>query len=405
MQQASEWRAGAGLLFASIICATCAVIPVTLVGVLVKPLGDIYGWSRATVAAGLLLTSFGTLGLAPLVGPMVDRIGPRRVAMVGLPLVACGTASIGLAGPSVYSWYAGWIAFAVAQGFANAVIWSNAVVSRFDRSRGTALGVLLAGQALCFGVAPLLALTILDTLGWRWIFFLSGLVTLLIAWPLAWRFFYAARDIEPAAEVVPADPSGEKPPFAGGALRSLAFWQIAASFVIAAMAVSTLIVHLQPILIDTGVSSRQAAAAFLIVGPAQIAGRLLSGVLLDRIAPHIVASLGLILPAIAYAMLSLLEQSTGTAYASALLVGLAAGAEADMLAFVVSRYFPKRVFGAVYSLLLGIYAVGFGVAPTAAGAVFDAVSSYQTVFMALFVATTLGAILILSLGRPRLATG
>ena len=146
----------------------------------------------------------------------------------------------------------------------------------------------------------------------------------------------------------------------------------------------------------------QAAAAFLIVGPAQIAGRLLSGVLLDRIAPHIVASLGLILPAIAYAMLSMLDQSIETAYASALLVGLAAGAEADILAYVVSRYFPKAIFGAVYSLLLGIYAVGFGMAPTAAGAVFDAVSSYQIVFAALFVATTLGAILILSLGRPRL---
>ena len=124
--------------------------------------------------------------------------------------------------------------------------------------------------------------------------------------------------------------------------------------------------------------------------------------LLDRIAPHIVASLGLILPAIAYAMLSLLDQSIETAYASALLVGLAAGAEADILAFVVSRYFPKQIFGTVYSLLLGIYAVGFGIAPVAAGAVFDSAASYQTVFIALFAATSLGAVMILSLGRPRL---
>ncbi len=405
MKQASEWRAGAGLLFASIICATCAVIPVTLVGVLVKPLGDAFGWSRATIASGLLLTSFGTLGLAPLVGPLVDRIGPRRIALFGLPLVACGTASIGLAGPSPYSWYAAWAAYAVTQGFANAVIWSNAVVSRFDRHRGTALGVLLAGQALCFGAAPLIALSILETLGWRWIFFFSGLVTLLIAWPLCWYFFYAARDIEPATMAVPAEPSAGKPAFAGGALRTRAFWQIAASFIIAASAVSALIVHLQPILIDTGVSPNLAAAAFFIVGPAQIAGRLLSGVLLDRIAPHIVASFGLILPAIAYAMLSLLDQSIETAYVSALLVGLAAGAEADILAFVVSRYFPKQIFGAVYSLLLGIYAVGYGIAPTAAGAVFDNAASYQTVFITLFAATTLGAVMILSLGKPRLGAG
>lgn len=402
MRQTGEWRAGASLLFASIICATCAVIPVTLVGVLVKPLGDAFGWSRATITAGLLLTSFGTLGLAPIVGPWVDRIGPRRIALFGLPLVACGTASIGLAGPSQYSWYAAWTVFAVTQGFANAVIWSNAVVSRFDRSRGTALGVLLAGQALCFGAAPLIALSILESLGWRWIFLLSGLVTILVAWPLAWRFFHAARDLEPEQPAL-AEPSAGKRPFAGGALRTRAFWQIAASFVIAAASVSALIVHLQPILIDTGVTPMQAAAAFLIVGPAQIAGRLLSGVMLDRIAPHIVASLGLILPAIAYAMLSLLPQSIETAYASALLVGLAAGAEADILAFVVSRYFPRQIFGAVYSLLLGIYAVGFGIAPVAAGAVFDTTASYDTVFAILFVATALGAVLILSLGRPRLA--
>lgn len=397
----SEWTTCSGLLFASIVCATCAVIPLTIVGVLVRPLANSFGWSRATISAAVLLTAFGTLGLAPVVGPLVDRIGPRKIALFGLPLVAAGTASIGLTGPSAISWYAGWAAFAVTQAFANPVVWSNAIVSRFDRHRGTALGLMLAGQAMCFGGAPLLSLWILEKFGWRWIFFSAALLTVVVAWPLAWRFFYAARDLSPVQEAACAAASDKPAPSARLALQTGPFWQIAVSFLIAALAVSALIVHLQPILIDSGVSPQRAASVLLIIGPASIAGRLFSGMLLDRLPAHAVASMSLLFPATAYAILIMFGQSVGAAYVNALLIGLASGAEADILAYIVSRYFPRDAYSSIYSILLGIYAVGYGLAPVAAGAVFDATSSYHAIFAALLGAALFGAVLILSLGEPR----
>ncbi len=395
-----EWSAGGALLAASIICATASVIPLALVGVLLKPLEELFGWSRASVSSAVLLISFGTLGMAPIVGPLIDRIGPRKVALRGLVAVAGGTACIGLAGPSVISWYVAWMIFAVTQSFANAVVWSNAIVSRFDKARGLALAVLLSGQALCFGAAPLAALWIMERFGWRWIFFAAAALTLLVAWPLAWRFFFAARDLaardEPTVKGAAVQPVSQ----AARSFRSPIFWRIAVSFAIAASTVSALVVHLQPILIDSGVSSIRAASAMLILAPASALGRLGSGILVDRFPAHWIASLSLILPATSYGILLALPASPEAAYACAFMIGMAAGAEADLLAYIVSRYFPREDYARVYSVLLGMYAVGYGASPVLAGAIFDAAATYAPVFLLLLTAAIFGAVIILSLGRP-----
>ena len=169
-------------------------------------------------------------------------------------------------------------------------------------------------------------------------------------------------------------------------------------------AVSALLVHLQPILTDGGISPKSAALAVLIIGPASVAGRLFSGILLDHFPPRLIAAVAIILPAMAYGALLLFGGTVGTAFAAALFIGLAAGAESDLLAYMVSRYFRQRAYSSVYSILLGMYGIGYGIAPVAAGAVYDATNSYQPIFIALLVAALAGAGLILALGKPRPAS-
>ena len=399
--QASEWRAGGSMLLAAMVCYSCSTLPLTVVGVLVKPLGAEFGWSRAMVSSAVLMTAIGSLLVGPFVGTIADRIGPRRVALPGLVAVAIGIALIGLSGPSVVSWYAAWALYAFLQCWAGNMIWASGVVSRFDKNRGLALALMLMIQAINTGLMPSFAVFAIDSMGWRSIFFCFAGYVLLIGLPLAWGFFYSAGDIERRAgrEPVPIDPARRTS--IRTALGQRQFWQIAIAFATAATAASSLLIHLQPILTDAGLSPMRAATIALVLGPSAIAGRLASGFLLDRFPPNVVAASLIVLPAISHLILLAGGTSPLPAYLCAMFVGIAAGAESDLLAYLVSRYFGRDSFGGVYALLLGTFAIGYGLAPVGAGAVYDATGSYKPIFIVLAGAAVVGACLIFALGRPR----
>jgi predicted MFS family arabinose efflux permease len=328
----SEWRAGGAMLFAAMILYSCSANPLTVVASLVKVLTAEFGWTRASIATATLITAGGTLVFAPWVGALVDRIGPRRVALVALLILVAATIGIGLTGPSIWSWYVAWGFFAFSQACAGNVVWANAVVSRFDRNRGMALSVLLSGQAASYGLLPIFAVAVIEAFDWRMVYFLLAGYVALIGWPLAWFFFYGASDL---ARRDPASGYKAPPkPARGGTFRSMRrrhFWHIAVGYAIAASAVSSLMFHFQPILTDAGMTPLRAAAIASVLGPTSLAGRFLSGFLLDRFRPHHVAAWALILPGLCYLILIFGGTSYPAAIAIALILGIAAGAVAGSL--------------------------------------------------------------------------
>jgi predicted MFS family arabinose efflux permease len=397
----SEWRAGGTMLFAAMILYSCSANALTVVASLVRTLTAEFGWTRASIASATLITASGTLIFAPWVGALVDRGGPRRVALVALVVLIVATMTIGLTGPSITSWYLAWCLFAFAQACAGNVVWANAVVSRFDRHRGMALSILLSGQAASYGLLPMFAIAVIQHFGWRMVYFILAGYVALIGWPLAWAFFYSASDL---ARRDPA--SGCKPspkPARGGTFRAMRrrhFWHIAVGYAIAASAVSSLMFHFQPILTDGGMTPLRAAAIASMLGPTSLAGRFLSGFLLDRFPPNYVATWALMLPGLCYLILIFVGTSDVAAFAIALIIGIAAGAETDVLAYLVSRYFGPQYFSSLYGLLLGIFAVGYGIGPVMTGAVFDRLGSYAPSFVLLALAAATGSLLMFSMGQP-----
>jgi predicted MFS family arabinose efflux permease len=397
-----EWRAGWKVLGAAMVCYICSTMPLTVLGALVKPLSAEFGWSRASITSAFLITAIGTLFLAPVVGALVDRIGPRRVALFGLPVMALGPIAISMAGPSIWSWYACWAIHAFCQAWAGNVIWANVVIGRFDRNRGMALAVLLSAHALTYGMLPAFGVFTVAELGWRWVFYLLAAFVLLIAWPIAWRFIYGVNDrrvgeAAPVSKVVAhATPAGSL----ADVLKTPVFWQIAIAFALAALVIAGLFVHFQVVLIDRGMTPMQAAGVAVVLGPASLIGRLGTGWILDRFSANRVAAVALILPGISYLMLLLGEDWLLGAYLAGFFLGLAGAAESDLMAYLVSRYFGPRMFGKVYGFLLGLYAIGFGVGPILAGNVYDRIGSYEPIFIVLSVAALAGSLLILALGPP-----
>jgi MFS family permease len=82
----------------------------------------------------------------------------------------------------------------------------------------------------------------------------------------------------------------------------------------------------------------------------------------------------------------------------AAMCGLAVGAEIDLMAFFVSRYFGVRAYGRVYGAMFALFAAGNGVGPLIGGISHTRFHSYQPALVVFEVALLITCVLFLPLG-------
>jgi predicted MFS family arabinose efflux permease len=186
------------------------------------------------------------------------------------------------------------------------------------------------------------------------------------------------------------------------AVRNYRFWVIGLSFCFASAGTGGIIAHLVPMLTDQGFDAATAAWVAGAQGIALIFGRAVIGYLLDRFWAPAIAAFALVLPIASCVILAAGVTHVSVATAAVILVGFAAGAEFDLVAFLTARYFGMRHFGSLYGVLYAIFVSASGVAPGLFGRVFDATGSYATALYAGGVSLLIGAGMVLTLGRyPR----
>jgi MFS family permease len=152
-------------------------------------------------------------------------------------------------------------------------------------------------------------------------------------------------------------------------------------------------------LIDTGITMSAAAALAALFGPAQIAGRVLGGWLLDRISGPLLGMSAFALPVIG-CVLMLRGHGRGIPGVIApLCVGLAAGVELDLATYMTGRYFGRSHFGAIFSGIFCFFILGYTGGPVAAAYVRDVTSSYAPVLQAIAIVLPIAVVLVGTLGR------
>ena len=156
--------------------------------------------------------------------------------------------------------------------------------------------------------------------------------------------------------------------------------------------------NLLPSLTDDGFSREQAASVQSVFGLSIIIGRVVVGYLVDRLWAPGVAAFCLAIPAAGAAMLHG-KQSLETAALAAFLIGFAAGAELDLMAFLAARYFGLAHYAKIYSILYATLAVCSGTAPMVFASVYDATGSYDLGYSIASVLFGVSVALILLLGR------
>ena len=155
-----------------------------------------------------------------------------------------------------------------------------------------------------------------------------------------------------------------------------------------------------PLLRDKGLSAVAASAVFGSFGLSLIGGRVLVGYLVDRIWAPGVAAVALTLPAIGCLLLGITGPAeTGTLVLATMLVGVGAGAEFDIAAYLVARYFGMRDYGRLFGVHLGMITLASTLAPWLAGTLYKSTGSYATMLTLCGGAFVVGALMLLPLGR------
>jgi MFS family permease len=367
--------------------------------VLLKPIGQELGWSRATVSSAMVFGLVATGIMTPMVGHLVDRYGIRRIALPAITLFALATAAVSLVPSSPAAYIALYTVMGLFAAGQTPLIYAKSISAHFDDQRGLALGIAMAGVGLGAALMPPITQFFIDTMGWRGAYLGLGIMTFVLAIPAVSLFVRepgkaeeqsaAARDV--GRDIVLPGVSGME------ALKSSVFWLLAVPFFIVAAAANGTIGHVVALLTDRGVSPQVATSALTMAGFALILGRLVAGWLLDRLFAPYVAVVFFIAPLIGISLL-FFTSSTAVATVATVLIGVGLGAEVDLIAFLISRYLGLRAFGQIYGYLFAIFMLANGIGPFVMGLSFDKAGSYNPVLIGFAVALIVAVALVLQLG-------
>lgn len=385
-------------------CGIACVVTYTFAFFAKELIGE-FGWSRTEVFLGLTLSVVTVATAAPVLGRLIDRVGPRRMILTSIVLQALMIASFSRQTDAVWTFYARFILQTILALGTTHVAFTRVIAVWFDRKRGLALGVALAGLGVGGAIWPPYVQYLITEFGWRTAYLgLAGTI-LVVSFPiiaLVVRDTPQSMGLQPDGDAAPpagSAPAGPPPGMTvGEALRTTTFWKMLVAFLLIGLSVTSVQIALPQLLTDRGVEPMLAASALSAVAVALIFGRVAAGWLMDRFFAPRVAIAFLAGPIVAILLLAA-GASGPFAFVAGLLTGLAAGAEVDVTAYLTSRYFGLRFFSGIYAWYYGAYSLGAGFGPLLTAAARDNLGSYTE---ALYGHATLLAIAaVLLAGLPR----
>ena len=362
-----------------------------------------FGWSRALTSGAFSLRQLESGLLAPVIGFMVDRWGPRVVILAGVLLGGVGMIMMGFIN-STWTFYAAFLLASLGtSGSSHGVSWSVAVANWFNRLRGRALGIAMMGPVVGGPFVVVVAL-LNGLLGWRVALILLGIGLLVVGIPLS----MVARSRPEKYGLLPdgatrREPEESRDPSrleawdgasdgmtVAQAVVTREFWLLMVLFASMFMGISGLMVHLIPMLEDMGYSSAQAAAILGILFLLSGIGRLGAGFLADML-DFVKVMGGLIaFQIVGLLLLGLMEPGQLWLVGLFLLLfGIGFGGTIPLRPFLMMQIFGARSFGALQGLVQG-GAIGAGmVGPVFYGWVFDTRGAYDLAIYA-----SIGTILV-----------
>ncbi len=378
------------------IVVTCVGMgAMTSLAVFLQPMSQAMGWSRTGIATAALLNFLSMAAGAFAWGALSDRFGTRLVILCGGALLGTGLVTASRA--ATLGWFQ--VLFGVLVGLAAGSLYAplmSTTTRWFTRNRTLAVALVSAGLSFGSTVMAPLARWLISAYDWRTAMLVIGDLVWLVIIPAA----FLVRN-PPAASLGPTavtTADGASSMTIGQALRTPQFLAIAFTHFACCAAHSGPIFHMVTNAIDHGVTAMAAATVFSVAGAASFSGKIVCGIVADRVGVKRTLVSGLALQAAAISLYLVTRELSGF-YAVALVFGFAYGGVMPLYAVVAREYFGAQIMGAVFGAISTAATLGMALGPVAGGWLYDGSGSYAWLFIASS-AIGVGAVAISLTFRP-----
>ncbi|MBI2829586.1 MAG: MFS transporter [Chloroflexi bacterium] len=384
----------------------------------VTPLQEEFGWGRAAIMLANTMRMGIQILIAPIIGRLVDRYGPKLIMVAGAMIQAL---ALGLLSQTHALWF--FLACYVIEGIGFAALFTiptTALVSNwFKKRRGWALGIAAIGVGVGGVVtAPIVGGLLIPDIGWRASYQVLSVATLVLVIPLALMLVktrptdvglypdgVATPEAEPAGSRSSDQPTTEGAFTLRMAARTSAFWLITVSYVLFSFVMSGVFQNNVPHLRDIGFSAVVASTAFGIVGAGSAIGKFGFGWLSDLITPKYAYCIGIIFMAAGIFLLKSVSLTSPMliVWLYAGLFGLGIGCFLACISMLVSQNFGMASYGLIYGVITSFQNIGTATGPLMAGYVYDSTGSYDLAFTILLVLLLVSLLTILPVRKPKSA--
>lgn len=348
--------------------------------VFLQPMAEATGWTRAGIASAMTL-DFLTMGVAGFFwGALSDRFGARAVVLAGACLLGLGLALASRATSLLEFQLAYGLLVGLAAGSFFAPMIAT-VSSWSDTHRSLAVSLVSAGM----GVAPMtvspFARWLITAYDWRTAQLTIGIVAWALLVPAA---LLVRRPPEAAVAAGAAGRAGAgQLQSVGAALRSPQFTVLALTFFACCAAHSGPIFHTVSYAIACGLPPMAAVSIYSVEGLSGLGGRLLLGLLGDRLGAKPVLVAGLMIQAVA-AGTYYFARDIGEFYGVAVVFGFAYGGVMPLYAVLAREYFGPRIMGSVFGAATMVSSFGMALGPLVGGWIFDRFNAYGWLYIGSF---------------------
>jgi len=400
----SEFRQGWRVLLLSVVGIAISINASLLYGfgTLVVPLEQAFGWSKSEQQVAISFLFGGAVIALQLVGWFNLRFGIKRMTVASLIMLSLGYLATTQLQGSVWSLYLAFAILPLVGMGALAVTWTQLLSLWYDRNRGLALAIGLSGTGLTAATIPQLMSWGIEQWDWRAAFVILALLNLLVLLPLTLLWFRISSSGGKAAQERGKELQNLPGMSFREGMRSSKFWTCNLALALVISSIIGMVTSTVPMLQSKGLSASEANLIFSGFGIALIFGRLLIGYLLDRMWPPVVSAVSLSLPAIGCLIYLGGTVEFAPLLLAAILVGFGAGAEFDIAAFLVARYFGLREYGRLFGVHQGLNTVASALAPLLFAFLLSRTGSYSPMLIYAIACSLIGPLLLLTLGRvPR----
>ena len=369
-----------------------------------------FGWTRTQISLSSLLTRVEGAALGPIEGFLIDRIGARKMVLIGFSIMAVGFVLFSFI-QNLWQFYAVFILINLGNGIGGGLAVVTILNSWFRRKRTIAMAGAMSGILIAGIFVP--PYTIALNHGFRVTVFVFGLIILAVALPCVKIIKNNPEELgllpdgaETESDLDKSTPSkisqDQEVEFTvGQALKTRVFWILTVAHVSSTISLATLSIHLMARLQDIGLSSTTASYIELVSSVVALPSLFVAGWLGDKVSKKYLVALFLFLQGISTIVLTV-ANGLPLALLFAVFYGIAFGGRIPLMTAIRGDYFGRKAFASIMGWSMLPNGILMAIAPVWAAWMFDTYGSFTVPFLSYAVINLAGALIMLVVKKPKL---